>query len=78
VNAPAVSAQTLREIAPYVLLAEKTGRMLAQLSSGPIRKIELTLSGEIARADHRHVPLALLCGILRSGIDEGANFVSAP
>lgn len=78
VNAPAVSAQTLREIAPYVLLAEKMGALLAQLTSGPIRKIELTLSGEIARQDHRHVPLALLCGILRAGIDEGANFVNAP
>ena len=78
VNAPAVSAQTLREIAPYVLLAEKMGALLVQLTSGPIRKIELTLSGEIARQDHRHVPLALLCGILRAGIDEGANFVSAP
>ncbi len=78
VNAPAVSAQTLREIAPYVLLAEKVGSLLAQLVSGPIRKIELTVSGEIARVDHRHVPLALLCGILKSGIDEGANFVSAP
>jgi D-3-phosphoglycerate dehydrogenase len=78
VNAPAVNAQTLREIAPYVLLAEKMGSLLAQLSDEPIRKIELTISGEIARVDHRHVPLALLCGILRSGIDEGANFVNAP
>ncbi|HKC25990.1 MAG TPA: phosphoglycerate dehydrogenase [Thermoanaerobaculia bacterium] len=78
VNAPAVSAQTLQEIAPYVLLAEKMGSLLAQLSAAPIRKIELTVSGEIARVDHRHVPLSLLCGILRTGIDEGANFVSAP
>ena len=78
VNAPAVSAQTLREIAPYVLLAEKMGALLAQLTAGPIRKIELTLSGEIARQDTRHIPLALLCGILRAGIDAGANFVNAP
>jgi D-3-phosphoglycerate dehydrogenase len=78
VNAPAVSAQTLQAIGPYVLLAEKMGSLLAQLCSSPIRKIELTLSGEIARADHRHVPLSLLCGILRCGIDEGANFVNAP
>jgi D-3-phosphoglycerate dehydrogenase len=78
VNAPAVNARTLQEIAPYVLLAEKMGSLLAQLSTAPLRKIELTVSGEIARVDHRHVPLALLCGILRSGIDEGANFVSAP
>jgi len=78
VNAPAVSVQTLREIAPFVLLAEKMGSLLAQLCSAPVRKIELTVSGEIARADHRHVPLALLCGILRQGIDESANFVNAP
>jgi D-3-phosphoglycerate dehydrogenase len=78
VNAPAVNAQTLREIAPYVLLAERMGSLLAQLSGEPIRKLELTIAGEIARVDHRHVPLALLCGILRSGIDEGANFVNAP
>jgi hypothetical protein len=78
VNAPAVSAQTLREIAPYVLLSEKIGSFLAQRLEAPVRKLELTLSGEIARADHRHIPLALLTGILRHGQDAGVNFVNAP
>jgi D-3-phosphoglycerate dehydrogenase len=78
VNAPAVNAQTLREIAPYVLLSEKLGSFLAQISRTPIQKIELTVSGEIARKDHRHVPLALLMGILRQGMDVGVNFVNAP
>jgi D-3-phosphoglycerate dehydrogenase len=78
VNAPATSAQALREIAPYVLLAEKLGSLLAQLHERPIAKIELALSGEIAVKDHRHVQLALLAAILRQGLGEGVNFVNAP
>lgn len=78
VNAPAVSAQTLGEIAPYVLLTEKIGSFLAQRLVEPTKKLELTLSGEIAGADHRHVPLALLVGVLRHGQDAGVNFVNAP
>lgn len=78
VNAPAVSAQTLGEMAPYVLLTEKIGSFLAQRLGEPIKKLELTVSGEIARADHRHIPLALLTGVLRHGQDQGVNFVNAP
>jgi D-3-phosphoglycerate dehydrogenase len=78
VNAPAVDARTLREIAPYVLLSEKMGSFLAQISSAPIHRLELTVSGEIARKDHRHIALALLVGVLRHGMDAGVNFVSAP
>jgi len=78
INAPAVSAQTLGEIAPYVLLAEKIGSFLAQRLGNPIKKVELTLVGEIAGRDHRHIPLALLSGILRHGQDAGVNFVNAP
>jgi D-3-phosphoglycerate dehydrogenase len=78
VNAPAVNAQTLREIAPYVLLSEKLGSFLAQISRAPIQKIELRVSGEIARKDHRHVVLALLVGVLKQGMDAGVNFVNAP
>jgi D-3-phosphoglycerate dehydrogenase len=78
VNLPAVSAQSLREIAPYVLLSEKLGSFLAQISRAPIRRVELAVSGEIARQDHRHVPLALLSGILRQGRDAAVNFVNAP
>jgi D-3-phosphoglycerate dehydrogenase / 2-oxoglutarate reductase len=78
VNAPASSAQTLREIAPYILLAEKIGGFLAQIVPAPIDKLELELSGEIARTDHRHVSLALLASVLRHGMDAGVNFVNAP
>ena len=62
-----MTGETLREIAPYVLLAEKIGSFLAQRSSAPLRTLELTVAGEIARSDASHVRLALLVGVLRHG-----------
>jgi D-3-phosphoglycerate dehydrogenase len=78
VNLPQVSAQTLRAIAPFVLLAEKMGTYLAQACDSPIRTIEVSISGEIARQDTSHVRLALLVGVLRHGCDTPLNFVNAP
>ena len=79
VNAPAVSAQALREVAPYALSCEKLGSFLAQVSDQPIRKLELTIAGEISAQDTRHLPLLLLASVLRhQGIDEGVNLVNAP
>ncbi|MBK7644272.1 MAG: phosphoglycerate dehydrogenase [Planctomycetes bacterium] len=79
VNLPAVGADTLRALAPWVQLAEKLGAFLAQVTQGPLARLELTLAGEITRADTRHLPLALLVGALRhQGLDAGVNFVNAP
>ena len=78
VNAPAVTAQTLREIGPYILLAEKMGSFLAQRSPTPLRGLELSLGGDIARSDASHVRLGLLVGVLRHGSETPINFVNAP
>lgn len=79
VNAPAVSASDLRELAPWVMLTEKIGALLAQMFDAPVGKLELTLSGEIASLDARHLPLALLASVLRrQGLDDVVNFVNAP
>ena len=78
VNAPALSAQALHEIGPYVLLAEKLGRFLAQRSPTPLRTLELTISGDLASKDTSHIRLALLVGVLRHGTEAPVNFVNAP
>ncbi|MBK7876536.1 MAG: phosphoglycerate dehydrogenase [Planctomycetes bacterium] len=78
VNVPAVGAQDLREVGPYVVLSEKLGAFLAQVATAPITKLELTVSGELAKKDFRHVPLALLSSVLRQNHDHGVNFVNAP
>ncbi|MBM3987522.1 MAG: phosphoglycerate dehydrogenase [Planctomycetes bacterium] len=78
VNLPATSAATLRELAPWLLLAEKLGSTLAQLCDSPLRTLEISLSGEISLKDASHVRLALLVGALRKGCDTPLNFVNAP
>jgi D-3-phosphoglycerate dehydrogenase / 2-oxoglutarate reductase len=78
VNAPSVSAQVRKELGPYLLLAERMGSWLAQRTQEPIRKLELTLAGDIAMRDEGAIKLALLVAILRQSLDSGVNFVNAP
>ncbi|MDP6538356.1 MAG: phosphoglycerate dehydrogenase [Planctomycetota bacterium] len=77
VNAPALSADTLESIAPYVLLAQRLGSFLAQRTEEAPRKLEVTLCGEIARQGDGYLGLAVLVGALRH-LDRGVNFVNAP
>lgn len=79
VNAPSVSSQVRRELAPYLLLAERIGSFLAQRMEEPVRKMEFTLSGEIARRDGTGaLKLACLVSLLSQSLDWGVNFVNAP
>lgn len=77
VNAPAVDSETLRAIAPYVILAEKMGSFLAQRTNGPVRKLEVTLGGEIATKDASYLSLSVLVGVLNQS-ELGVNRVNAP
>ncbi len=68
INAPAVSAETLRQIAPYVLLAEKLGGFLRQRSELPVRKLEITVSGETKGAAAEYLSLATLVGLFTAAM----------
>ena len=78
VNAPTLPQESMSEMAPYLLLAEKLGSFLAQRMDGPIRKIELTVGGDVARLGVEHLRLALLSGVLKHSLATGVNFVNAP
>ncbi len=77
VNAPAVAAATLKRIAPYVVLGEKIGSFLAQRLDEPVRKLEVTLSGNLLNEAKEYLPLSILVGALRESIG-GVNYVNAP
>ena len=77
VNAPALDADSIAELAPFLLLAEKMGSLLAQRLAEPIRKLEITVGGAIRDEDLEHLRLALLVGCLGHRL-EGVNFVNAP
>ena len=78
VNAPNLPREVARELAPFLLLAERIGLFLAQLAHAPLRKLELTVSGALARHPSEPLQIALLSGVLRESQPEGVNFVNAP
>jgi D-3-phosphoglycerate dehydrogenase len=78
VNAPTLPAEAMAEMAPFLLLAEKLGSFLAQRMQGRIRKVELTVGGEVVRHGSEHLRLAFLVGVLRHILDRSVNFVNAP
>ncbi len=78
VNMPAVSSEVLKQISPYLTLAERLGSLLTQTSEGGIESIEITYCGEVAGQETGPITRAVLTGILRPILSETVNFVNAP
>jgi D-3-phosphoglycerate dehydrogenase len=78
VNAPMILPETMRQLQPWMALVEKLGRLYTQLHPGPLRRAELSVSGEIAQYDTRPLTAALIKGLLESVSDAHVNLVNAP
>jgi D-3-phosphoglycerate dehydrogenase len=77
VNLPRVSSEALARIRPYLLLAEKLGRLLAQLCEGPVAQIAVALHGRAAELDLKPIATEALVGFLSTVLDTPANRVNA-
>ena len=77
VNAPMILPETMRQLQPWVALVEKLGRLYTQLHPGPLRRAELSVSGEIASYDTRPLSAALVKGLLESVSEAHVNLVNA-
>ncbi len=58
-------------------LLEQMGHLYTQLQPGPLNKIELSCSGEIANYDLRPLQAALIKGLLESISDTHVNIINA-
>src|SRR5579885_3072712 len=77
VNAPLILPETLQFLQPYMRLVEQMGRLYTQLQPGPLKKIELSCSGDIANYDLRPLQAALIKGLLESVSDAHVNMINA-
>jgi D-3-phosphoglycerate dehydrogenase len=77
VNVPSVSAEEYAEMQPYIVLAERMGAFLAQISEGSIQEISLRYSGHIAEWKTDLIRNGAIKGILNQTLDEKANLVNA-
>ena len=79
VNAPAVKAEDLDVLGPYVPLSQALGRLAMGLAEGSsIERVEAEFLGRIAERDTRPLGIAVLLGVLGGRTEEEVNAVNAP
>jgi len=77
VNVPAIAAEDLEVLGPFVPLCRRLGRLGAALAGG-VDRLEVELLGRIGERDTRPLATAALLGALRGHTEEEINTVNAP
>jgi D-3-phosphoglycerate dehydrogenase / 2-oxoglutarate reductase len=80
VNVPAVSAEDLEVLGPYVPLCESLGRIaiaLAVADRGSVERIQIDFYGRLAERDTRLLAIHVLLGALSGHTEEDINAVNA-
>jgi D-3-phosphoglycerate dehydrogenase / 2-oxoglutarate reductase len=79
VNIPAVGAEDMAMLGPFLPLAQQLGRLAMELAEGSsVERIEAAFMGRIASFDTRMLTLAVIVGALQGRTEEEVNLVNAP
>ncbi len=76
VNIPSVPPEVLKEIAPYLDLAEKLGRIQGQLMDGQLKKMTVEFAGEVCNYPTDLMSVSAVKGLLSNILSESLNFVN--
>jgi D-3-phosphoglycerate dehydrogenase len=78
VNIAAVRPEVMEQLAPFVPLCEKLGRLAQALGEGAPDRVEVEFRGRLADQDTRILGIATLVGILSGHTEEPVNLVNGP
>ncbi|MGA2319768.1 MAG: phosphoglycerate dehydrogenase [Solirubrobacteraceae bacterium] len=79
VNIPAIAAEDMAMLGPFLPLATRLGRLAMALAEGSsVERIEAAFLGRIADFDTRMLGLAVIVGALQGRTEEQVNLVNAP
>ncbi|HTU79044.1 MAG TPA: phosphoglycerate dehydrogenase [Solirubrobacteraceae bacterium] len=79
VNIPAIGAEDVQVLGPFLPLATQLGRLAMALAEGSsVERIEAAFLGRIAEFDTRLLGLAVIVGALQGRTEEQVNLVNAP
>jgi D-3-phosphoglycerate dehydrogenase / 2-oxoglutarate reductase len=79
VNIPAIGAEDMAVLGPFLPLATQLGRLAMELAEGSsVERIEAAFMGRIADFDTRLLALAVIVGALEGRSEEQVNLVNAP
>ncbi|MCP1145876.1 phosphoglycerate dehydrogenase [Lysinibacillus endophyticus] len=77
VNMPSIPKELLAQVEPFFDLAEKLGAFLSQVTTEPVKEINLSYAGEVANYDVRPLTSNALKGLLKKNHGEHVNDVNA-
>jgi D-3-phosphoglycerate dehydrogenase len=77
VNAPLLTPETSRAIAPYIPLTVMLGQIAVQYLRGAVKTITIDVAGDLAEHDASQLTAAALRGILESVASERVNLINA-
>jgi D-3-phosphoglycerate dehydrogenase / 2-oxoglutarate reductase len=79
VNIPAVGAEDMEALGPFLPLARQLGRLAMALAEGSsVERIESAFLGGLADFDTRLLGLSVVVGALQGRLEEPINLVNAP
>ena len=78
VNIPAIGAEDLEVLGPFVPLAAKLGRLAMELAEGRADRITISYYGALSGYDTRLLTVAALNGAFQGRSDRPVNYVNAP
>jgi len=78
VNMPSIDPQLFDAIRPYLMLAERIGSLMVQLSRGRLQRISIEYQGEILEYATSPMTASLLKGAIAELTDDPVTMVNAP
>jgi D-3-phosphoglycerate dehydrogenase len=78
VNVYPLDADMLRQVEPYMHLAELLGSFVVQMAEGGLQEMAVRYSGDAAALEFKPITAALLAGLLKKSLPEHVNVVNAP
>jgi D-3-phosphoglycerate dehydrogenase len=78
VNMPAVPAEELEQVRPFLPLASTLGALAVELAGGSPTRIDLMYLGRLAERDTRLLTVAALNGAFKERVEQPVNYVNAP
>jgi D-3-phosphoglycerate dehydrogenase len=78
VNIPAVAAEDVAYLGPFLPLAKQLGALAVELAGGTPNRLDFTYLGELAEHDTRLLTVAALNGAFQGRTEQPVNYVNAP
>ncbi|HXV19111.1 MAG TPA: phosphoglycerate dehydrogenase [Candidatus Omnitrophota bacterium] len=77
VNVPSLDPEVLKQLQPYIRLAEKLGTLEAQLADGRLLSVDISYHGEMVEFETTTMTVAVIKGLLTPILAENVNYVNA-